>query len=249
LNQLNNELRDKLKQSQEKNTMKDDKVKTLKLEIDRYKQQSQDDHIREETAKKVHQDIVATYENGLEVERNRVKQNAENNDKQMQKQQELSLNLETELNRTKAELVEIKHELETNQMECKKKGKEIESIRNELKAAKHVTNEEKQSVKLQEIYETHQRDLQCQRDLYKGIELLDSMKRDYDDKLKQKDNAMETVVNEVCQTKKIIESLEQESEEAKKSQRQNDTKVTQMMTKQKTLEKSVREIKYVQMFI
>ena len=163
----------------------------------------------------------------------------------MQKQQELSLNLETELNRTKAELMEIKHELETNQTECKKKGKEI----NELKAAKHVANEEKQSVKLQEIYEAYQNDLKNQRELYKGIELLDTMKRDYDYKLKQKDNTMEMVVNEVSNNKKIIESLKQESEEAKKSQIQNDTKVTQLTTKQKTLEKSVREIQHVQMFM
>ena len=82
--------------------------------------------------------------------------------------------------------------------------------------------------------------------MYKGIELLDSMKRDYDNMLKQKDNTLELVVNEVCKNRK---SLDQANEEAKKTQRQSDTKVSQLMTKQKTLEKSVREIKHVKMFM
>ena len=72
------------------------------------------------------------------------------------------------------------------------------------------------------------------------------MKRDYDNKLKQKDNTLELVVNEVCKNRK---SLDQANEEAKKTQRQSDTKVSQLMTKQKTLEKSVREIKHVKMFM
>ena len=72
------------------------------------------------------------------------------------------------------------------------------------------------------------------------------MKRDYDNKLKQKDNTLELVVNEVCRNRK---SLDQANEEAKKTQRQSDTKVSQLMTKQKTLEKSVREIKHVKMFM
>ena len=64
--------------------------------------------------------------------------------------------------------------------------------------------------------------------------------------LKQKDNTLELVVNEVCKNRK---SLDQANEEAKKTQRQSDTKVSQLMTKQKTLEKSVREIKHVKMFM
>ena len=57
------------------------------MEIDKYKQQSQEDHL-------------TTYENRLEVEGNRVKQNTDNNDRQMRKQQEFSPHHETELNRT-----------------------------------------------------------------------------------------------------------------------------------------------------
>ena len=49
------------------------------------------------------------------------------------------------------------------------------------------------------------------------------MKRDYDNKLKQKDNTLELVVNEVCKNRK---SLDQANEEAKKTQRQSDTKVS-----------------------
>ena len=72
------------------------------------------------------------------------------------------------------------------------------------------------------------------------------MKEGYEDRLQQKDNILESTMNQVSNKENIIKTQELECEDAKKTQKQSESKIAQLMAEmfesQTNLQKCFDEI-------